>query len=349
MNTINIGIIGAGENTRLKHIPELQKIKGINIASVCNRSEKSSLKVAREFAIKRVANNWQDIIEDEDIDAVVIGTWPNMHEIISTAALMAGKHVLCEARMAMNSAEAAEMLRVSRCFPQLVSQLVPGPFTFPFDETIIDLLKKEKLGQLFSINIRFNSSSFISKSKEMTWRENIDLSGLNTMMMGIVYESISRWLGHASSVKASGKVFSSTKVWDDTLKAIEIPEHLDIIADLHCGAQANMQFSSITGLAKNHQDIWIFGSEGTIHLDLSTNTLSFGKRDGELAKIKLIKSKYSEWRVEEEFISAIRCVEPVKYTTFEDGFRYMEFTEAVAISRRSGQTVNLPLSLNVNG
>ena len=133
------------------------------------------------------------------------------------------------------------------------------------------------------------------------------------------------------------------------MKAVEIPEHLDVIAEMHCGAQANMQFSSISGLAENHQDIWIFGSEGTVHLNLNNNVLKYGPRDGELAPVSLIKCKYSEWRVEEEFISAIRGVEPIKYTTFEDGFRYMEFTEAVALSRKTGNTVNLPLSLNVNG
>lgn len=349
MNTINIGIIGAGENTRLKHIPELQKIPGVSIISVCNRSEDSSLKVAREFGIRRVVGNWQEVVEDEDIDAVVIGTWPNMHEIISTAALMSGKHVLCEARMAMNASEAAEMLRVSRCFPQLVAQIVPGPFTFPFDASIIDLISNGKLGDILAVNVRYNSSAFISKSKEMTWRENIDLSGLNTMMMGIVYESISRWLGHAATVKASAKVFNKLKTWNKSLKAVEIPEHLDIIADMHCGAQAHMQFSSVTGLAENHQDIWIFGSEGTIHLNLNNNVLKYGSREAELSPVKLITGKYSKWRVEEEFINAIRGVETVKYTTFEDGFRYMEFTEAVSRSRKTGDAVNLPLSLNVNG
>ena len=349
MNTIRIGIIGAGENTRLKHIPELQKISGVEIISVCNRSEKSSLKAAREFGIKKVCSNWQEVVEDEDIDAVVIGTWPYMHEIVTNAALMAGKHVLCEARMAMNATEAEEMLRVSRCFPHLITQVVPGPFTFPYDESIIDLIKNDKLGNIFAVNVRFNSQSFISKNKEMTWRENSDLSGLNTMMMGIVYESISRWLGHAKNVKASGKVFSGPKIWEGHIKAVEVPEHLDVIAEMYCGAQANMQFSSISGLAENHQDIWIFGSEGTIHLDLDKGLLRYGSRDKKLSKAKLIKGKYSQWRVEEEFISAIRCVEPVKYTTFEDGFKYMEFTEAVALSRKNGTCVNLPLKLNVNG
>ena len=349
MNNIKIGIIGAGENTRLKHIPELQKISGVEITAVCNRSEESSLKVAREFGIRRVLNNWQEVVEDEDIDAIVIGTWPYMHELITNAALMTGKHVLCEARMAMNAGEAAEMLRISRCFPHLVAQIVPGPFTFPFDASIIDIIKAGKLGDILALNVRFNSIDFISKSTEMTWRENADLSGYNTLMMGIVYESLSRWLGHAKSVKASGTVFSGPKVWEGQIKAIEIPEHLNIIAEMHCGAQANMQFSAVTGLAENHQDIWIFGSEGTIHLDLNKGSLRFGSRDKKLSKVKLIKSKYSQWRVEEEFIGAIRCHETVKYTTFEEAYKYMEFTEAVALSAKSGTCVNLPLKLNVNG
>ena len=45
------------------------------------------------------------------------------------------------------------------------------------------------------------------------------------------------------------------------------------------------------------------------------------------------------WRVEEEFINAIRRLEPVRLTTFADGLKYMQFTEAVATSMATGQTV----------
>ena len=136
MKQINVGIIGAGANTKLHHIPKLQEIPNVNVTAVCNRSERSSEKVAKEFGIRRVFANWQELIEDEDIDAIVIGTWPYMHEIITNAALLSGKHVLCEARMAMNAEQAHEMNRTSKCFPHLIAQLVPAPFTFPFDQEI---------------------------------------------------------------------------------------------------------------------------------------------------------------------------------------------------------------------
>ena len=59
--------------------------------------------------------------------------------------------------------------------------------------------------------------------------------------------------------------------------------------------------------------------------------------------VRIPKNKQNRWRVEEEFINAIRGLEPITHTNFEDGVRYMEFTDAVTISYQSGQTVVLPL------
>ena len=51
---IKIGIIGAGENTRKFHIPNFQKLDGVEVVSVCNRSKESGQKVADEFSIQKV-------------------------------------------------------------------------------------------------------------------------------------------------------------------------------------------------------------------------------------------------------------------------------------------------------
>ncbi|MDE2859988.1 MAG: hypothetical protein OXL35_00645 [Chloroflexota bacterium] len=69
-----------------------------------------------------------------------------------------------------------------------------------------------------------------------------------------------------------------------------------------------------------------------------------GRRgDDGLAEIEVPVEKQQSWRVEEEFVNAIRGLEPVRLTTFEDGVAYMEFTEAVARSARTGRAVHLPL------
>src|SRR5271163_2887524 len=125
---IRVGMIGAGGNTRLRHIPGFLAVEDVELLAVCNRRPESSTAIAREFNIPRIYQHWQDVVADPDIQAVAIGTWPYLHCPITLAALEAGKHVLTEARLAMNAAEAHDMLAASRRHAPLVTQVVPSPF-----------------------------------------------------------------------------------------------------------------------------------------------------------------------------------------------------------------------------
>ena len=60
-SAIRIGIVGAGDNTRVRHIPGLRQQKGVEIVSVCNRSQQSSEKVAKDFGIPTVHNDWLEL------------------------------------------------------------------------------------------------------------------------------------------------------------------------------------------------------------------------------------------------------------------------------------------------
>ncbi|GIX06766.1 MAG: hypothetical protein KatS3mg115_1169 [Candidatus Poribacteria bacterium] len=94
MKTVRIGIIGAGANTRNRHIPELLAIPDVKIVVVCNRTRESGERVAAQFEIPEVETDWRAVVEREDLDAIVVGTWPYLHAPITIAALEAGKHVL---------------------------------------------------------------------------------------------------------------------------------------------------------------------------------------------------------------------------------------------------------------
>ena len=125
--------------------------------------------------------------------------------------------------------------------------------------------------------------------------------------------------------------------WHD----VKVPEHVDILATLKSGAVAHLRFSAITGLSPAPQ-AWIFGSEGTLRIEADAKRLSGGRRgDKELREIPIPAEKRVGWRVEEEFVNAIRGREKVTHTNFEDGVRYMEFTDAVTKSAQSGQAVDV--------
>ena len=123
--TVRIGMIGAGNFTRVRLIPGFQAIDGVEIVAVCNRSEESGRRVADEFGIARVTTDPEELFASDDIDAIYIGTWPYRHREFSVRALEAGKHVLCEGRMAMDAAEAWEMLDAAQSRPGLVGAARP--------------------------------------------------------------------------------------------------------------------------------------------------------------------------------------------------------------------------------
>jgi predicted dehydrogenase len=340
---IRVGLIGAGGNTRALHIPGFAKQDGVQIVAVANRTRESSQRVADEFSIPKVHDHWQALLEDASIDAVCIGTWPYMHAPMTVAALEAGKHVLCEARMAMDHTEARAMLAASLRHPALTAQIVPAPHTLAFDRTIIEMIAGGYIGELISIDARIAAArSYPDGSAQQHWRQNRAFSGDNIMSMGIWYEAMMRWLGPAARVMAMTKI-ATPKRKDEAGQwhEVKVPDHVDILVNFKSGPVAHLRFSSLTALAPP-AEAWIFGSEGTLRIEPDAKRLSGGRRgDKELKEIAIPADQRIGWRVEEEFVNAIRGREKITHTNFEDGVRYMEFTEAVWKSAAGGQAVEV--------
>ena len=341
-DTILVGIVGAGTNTRTKHIPGLQALEGVEIVSVCNRTRASSERVAELYGIPQVYDHWRALVDARDTEAIVIGTWPYLHCPVTLAALAAGKHVLCESRMAMNAREAHAMLDAARARPDLVAQVVPSPFTLRVDQMVRGLIGAGYLGDLLAIEVR-DVGAFLDYDAPLHWRHDVDRSGLNTMSLGIWYEAILRWVGEAARVTAMGKTFVRMRrdPQSGRQRAVRIPEHLDVVADMACGAQAHLAISQVAGLA-GPREAYLFGSRGTLRF--GENKLYGAQRGAtELREIVIPPAQEGGWRVEDEFISAIRGQEAITHTRFVEGVKYMEFTEAVARSLATGQVVSLPL------
>jgi len=123
----------------------------VSVTHVANRSLESSQKAAKECNIPNTCNSWQELIASPDIDAVCIGTWPYTHAEMTIAALEAGKHVLCEARMAMNAGEARAMAACAKAHPNLVAQIVPSPLTLKFDKTVAQIIKSGEIGSVVAL------------------------------------------------------------------------------------------------------------------------------------------------------------------------------------------------------
>jgi predicted dehydrogenase len=340
---IRIGIIGAGENVRDVMIPAFRRIPECQLVAVANTSLASSQRVATQFGIPKAYPHWKALLDDRDIDAVCIGTWPYMHHTLTLAALAAGKHVLCQARMANDAREAREMLAASLRHPDLVCQLVPTSTSYQLDNAIRTRLADGFIGDLLSVEIQRVGRAFAALDGELDWRHSQEFSGLNVMNLGSTYESTMRWLGRATRVMAMTKVHVPyRRAPNGQRTSVAMPDHVDVLYELADGAQVHMRFSETTGLASGNQT-WIHGRDGTIHID-ERQAIRGGKRgDSELREIPNPPEGRAVARVEAEFVNAVRGLAPVTMNTFEIGVHYMEWTEAVHRSATTGQAVHLPL------
>ncbi len=343
---VRIGIVGAGANTRTRHIPGFRAIPGVEIVGVVNRTPESGARVAREFAIPKVYSDWQAVIDDPGVDAVCIGTWPDMHCEITCAALAAGKHVLTEARMARNAAEAHRMYAAALAHPGMTAQIVPSPFGLVQDRFVRQMIEQGYLGQLREVVVLGADATFWDYTEPLHWRQDARISGFNVLALGILHETVSRWIPPTTRVFAQSNCFERHRPipGEPGMVEVTVPDSVQIVTMIDGGARGIYHISGITLFGPEKQ-IHLYGSRGTIKYTIAPEEKLFCGRAGdkEMRLLEIPAEQRGGWRVEAEFIASVRGQDKIHYTDFATGIRYMEFTEAVARSAALDLPVDLPL------
>ncbi len=347
MDMIRVGIIGFGANTRLRHAPGFLACENVTLAAVCNRSLESSQRAANEYDIPQVYESWQQVVEDPDIDAICIGTWPYLHCPITLAALEHGKHVLTEARMAMDNDEARQMLAASQQHPNLVTQIVPSPLGMRAHKMVKQILADGRLGELREVIVLGTNNAYADSQSPLHWRQSGPYSGINMLALGIIHEPLVRWIDDPIRVLASTQTFTPARLNEETgvSEPVGTPDSVQVITEFPCGARGMYHMSGVVHHGPGPQ-IHLYGSQGTLKYVMAPdNQLYFGAAgDTDMTEVIVPDELVLDWRVEEEFINAIRGIEPIEFNDFAKGVRYMEFTRAVQQSAASGQAVDIHYS-----
>ena len=113
---IKVGIIGCGGIANGKHMPALAKVADCEMVAFCDIVEEKAVKAAEKFGTPdaKVYTDYKELLKDGTIDVVHVCTPNRSHSFITVDALHAGKHVMCEKPMAINSAEAKKMLDAAK-------------------------------------------------------------------------------------------------------------------------------------------------------------------------------------------------------------------------------------------
>ena len=116
MEKMKIGIIGCGGIANGKHLPAIKANGNFEIVAVCDLIEERAVKAKEEYGTEatKVYTDYKDVLKEEEIVAVYVLTPNREHSFITVDALHAGKNVMCEKPMAINSAEAKKMLDAAK-------------------------------------------------------------------------------------------------------------------------------------------------------------------------------------------------------------------------------------------
>lgn len=339
---VRIGIIGAGGIVKSRHLPGLAAIPEAEVRVVCNRSRESSQAAAAEWGIPEVEADWRALVARPDLDAVLIGTWPYTHAEMSIAALDAGKHVFCQARMARDAAEARRMRAAAEAHPDRVAMLCPPPHGMKGDRLVRRLLAEGYLGELREVHATGLTAANADPEAPLHWRQNWQLQGYNTLTLGMWIEVIHRWAGPHRRVTALLRTHTPERRDPDTgeMARVRHAESVAIAAELANGALGTYSFS---GVAQNApaNTIQLYGTAGTLVYNLDTDEVLGARADETGLRPLPLGDEAREWTVEADWIRAILHGGPVE-PSFADGVAYMEFTEAVYRSAETGRAIALP-------
>ncbi|WP_248926858.1 Gfo/Idh/MocA family protein [Paenibacillus hamazuiensis] len=330
---IRLGMIGAGGIAVSRHLPNLTKIEGVELTAVANRRYEKALAVSRQFGFRKIYRAWTEVADDPEVDAVFICTPPYMHAEMTAYCLERGKHVFSQARMAMNLPEALDMLRLDRA-TGLTTMLCPAPHYMQVENYVLRLLKDGGIGDVRHIVLSHPTAMFADPHKPLHWRQRADLQGINVLDVGIMGEVLQKWFGPVKTVSASGSLWTKERPADaDGKTAVYLPDSVTVIGQFEAGMTLTALF---TGAVKGGvSSMTIHGSEGTITCFPEQAYVLLGT-NGEQTRIDVPADERKEWTVERDFVAAIR--EGRKGTpSFQDGARYMAFTQAIADSIRTGQ------------
>ena len=162
---IKIGIIGCGGIANGKHMPALAKVEDAEMVAFCDIIPERAEKAAKEFGTPdaKVYTDYRELLKDKTIDVVHVCTPNRSHSFITVDALEAGKHVMCEKPMAINSAEAQKMLDAAKRTGKKLSIGYQNRFR---DDSLY--LKKEAEDGTFG-DIYFAKATAIRRRAVPTW------------------------------------------------------------------------------------------------------------------------------------------------------------------------------------
>lgn len=290
------GLIGAGDIVRKRVAAGLKNAAYSRLVSIARGQADKAAEFANEFGIPRHFADWRELIADPEIDAVYVATPVAQHEEQTIAALEAGKHVLCEKPVALDSAAGDRMVDAARSVCRKLGVAYYRRF-YPVIRRIQALLAEGTIGDLVIVQINSFEQFDRAPGEPRAWLLDSEQSGGGPMMdFGCHRVDVLHCLfGSIRGVRAFAGQVRYQRAVEDTAGAF-----------LHFSSGGHGTVT-VTHAALEPQDtLDIFGTQGSLHVrELNAGDLRVVTAEGESTEQH---SPHANWHqpLIEDFVQSIR-------------------------------------------
>jgi predicted dehydrogenase len=171
--TLGVGVAGTGF-IGVAHVEGLRRM-GIQVLGLAEITREKAEQKAVELGIPRFYGSVDDMLDDPDIDVVHLATPNHLHHSQAKAALLAGKHIICEKPLAMNAAESAEMVALA-AERRLVNAVNYNIRMYPLAQQARSMVQNGELGDLFILQGSYLQDWLLFPT-DWNWRLEPNLGG----------------------------------------------------------------------------------------------------------------------------------------------------------------------------
>ncbi len=253
--TVSWGILGAGRIAESQMAPAIAAAPGHELVAVTRRDQAAAQQFADRHGARRAFNNDKALLADPQVNAVYVATPPNLHARQAVLAAQAGKHILCEKPLALDTAEARRMIDAARANGVSLMVCYYQRFNARHQRTKA-LVQEGAIGQVTAARISF-SERF--PPQPGVWHHDPAISGGGPLMdLGVHCIDLLRYL--------CGPVQSVAALVDTLVDNAPVADTSTLLLQLTSGAHAvvTSHWTTANHDPERFNRVEIYGTEGTI-------------------------------------------------------------------------------------
>jgi len=189
---LRLGVVGAGAVLQVAHLPVLKKLKTVQVTALCDSDLPKARALASRFGIPSIYDDIEDLLQHEDLEALLICTPNHLHEPHILAGLAAGLHVYVEKPLALSAQSAQRIVRAADRSGQVVMVGMNHRYR-PDAQVLRSFIQGGELGEVDSLRAAWYMAR--PARAALGWRQRRSESGGGAMLdLGLTMVDLALWL-----------------------------------------------------------------------------------------------------------------------------------------------------------